>query len=593
MTVDPYDLDPETAAAARALADAYGPGVVDALAARAASGELSLPAAAPAPSYDSGAGGAGGYGYSAGGGGAGGAGGYAYEPSPYDGTSGGPSGAPDPLTSPPPAPPRMGVTVPGDMITDGGHMVAVPPTPRPVMRRGPPPVQLPPQYADGQYFPPGNDIELARLRGDISDPQARLAERSRDQWLNTVPGLGAQMTRQQLANEGAQLDAMQPVFDAQSTELRARQDQFQRLQDFQASERLAQQQRREVYERELQAQQDKYNLALQDIAATKIDGSRLTKTTEQKIARGIRGFLGALGAALLGRPNETAQEMAADIDRDIAVQRANLDSKRQSAEAQRGVLGIMRQRYGDMEQAQTAARQFYYQELDSELARTELETRDVEQKTRIGMLRQELGQRAQLNELALQQQGQARADALAQQRMLLMMRGQQQPKGAAGKDLDARFVPGFGIAPNTGTADKMRELLATTKTGHEMIDKLLMLSQQTGKSVSPTARAQAAALSNMLLIQVNKAGGLGALDAGSQQLLSTIVADPTQALSLDSANQARLNTLREHFSRQLNSQAQATGFVPARREVTGQGAQYHYGEEPGRAPTAARFKPVQ
>ena len=247
--------------------------------------------------------------------------------------------------------------------------------------------------------------------------------------------------------------------------------------------------------------------------------------------------------------------------------------------------------------AAAAARKWYFQQLDSELAAKSNETANAQQRANIDLLRQELGQRAELNELALRQQGQALADAKAQQRMMLMLQTQRaqqaQRKGVAGRDLDARYVVGHGIAPNTKAADEMRAALATTKAGQETIDRLLALSKRTGKSADPTARAQSAMLSNMLMIQVNKAGGLGALDKGSQELLETIVSDPTEMFALDSSNEARLKSLRGHFDRQLNSRAQATGFVPARRQVTRKGAEYMYGESPGRAPTAARVKKVQ
>ena len=287
----------------------------------------------------------------------------------YDGSGGapmapemrrGPAAAPDPMLMTPAeaagvAPPaedpvRMGRTVPGAMMTKDGQFV---PVTAPVRRgmlpqhmgRGRPaaPPPIPGQFQGGEYYPAGNEIELARLRGDISDEQARRAEVDRERWQNTVPGLGAQMSRQQLANEGAQLDTMQPYFDAQQAEGEARGDVLQRQQDFYRAEQLAQQERDEARRQEIRRQEDAYRLALQDVANSKIDPNRLTATGGQQFARALRGALGALGAALLGRPNETAQDMAREIERDVEAQRQNLQTKKEGAEAQRSIMSVMRQ----------------------------------------------------------------------------------------------------------------------------------------------------------------------------------------------------------------------------------------------------------
>lgn len=497
-----------------------------------------------------------------------------------------------------PSPVRRGVTEPGFMLDDNGQQVPLPPIPSrpPALHRQPAgrrPPALPGQFHGGQYYPPGNEIELSRLRGEITDRQASEAEAARERYQHSVPGLDARMHRQRNADDADNLDTMAPALEARGHFYQEQANVEERRADFLRSEQLAQKARSQEYQREYDVQLGKYNLALQDIEKSKIDPTRLSRTTGQKIERGIRGFLGALGASLLGRPNEVAQQMAQEIDRDIAAQAKNLEGKRQSADAKRSILGIMRERYGDAEQAAAATRRYMFGELDAQLGRAAAQTEGAEHQARIAQLRNGVGQRARMTELALEQQAQARADEAARQRALMLLRGQRARGGASGKDLDARYVRGHGIAPTSNAASAMREAMADTRNGVETVNKLLGLADKSGKSLLPGDRAAATLLAAQLKMQLNKGAGLGALDAGSLELLDAIVANPAETFTLDSTNKRKLSTAKAQLQAQLRSRAQATGFIPARQEVTPKGVQYHYGESPGTAPGAVDFRPTK
>jgi hypothetical protein len=79
-------------------------------------------------------------------------------------------------------------------------------------------------------------------------------------------------------------------------------------------------------------------------------------STPQKITAGLGVFLGAIGGALTGSPNEALGIIQKAIDRDIDAQKTNLSKKGQAVEGQRSMLGMYRQQFGDEAAADAATR---------------------------------------------------------------------------------------------------------------------------------------------------------------------------------------------------------------------------------------------
>lgn len=103
--------------------------------------------------------------------------------------------------------------------------------------------------------------------------------------------------------------------------------------------------------------QQRFQRSVDALGAMREDPARLLRSAAGGVSAAIAIGLGAAGAALAGGGENTALAIVQrNIDRDIAAQRTDIQTAGTAAEAQRSVLGLMRQEFSDQTAAETAAR---------------------------------------------------------------------------------------------------------------------------------------------------------------------------------------------------------------------------------------------
>lgn len=103
--------------------------------------------------------------------------------------------------------------------------------------------------------------------------------------------------------------------------------------------------------------QQRFQRSVDALGAMREDPARLLRSAAGGVSAAIAIGLGAAGAALAGGGENTALSIVQrNIDRDIAAQRTDIQTAGTAAEAQRSVLGLMRQEFSDQTAAETAAR---------------------------------------------------------------------------------------------------------------------------------------------------------------------------------------------------------------------------------------------
>jgi hypothetical protein len=132
------------------------------------------------------------------------------------------------------------------------------------------------------------------------------------------------------------------------------------------------------------------------------------------------------------------------------------------------------------------------------------------------------------------------------------------PKRA--ENLEARYVPGMGIALTPEGATKVRELKGTVDTAKDGINELMKINKQAGKSLSLEDRAKAETIAQTMVgLLRTPITGPGAMSDGERAMLENIIANPTKIFSLDSSTKTRLQTLSKRLEQSLNMTGRANG----------------------------------
>lgn len=387
---------------------------------------------------------------------------------------------------------------PEQIVADAEAAQAQPPQPRPVPQ-GPPPVRVPQAYAPhgGLYYPPEaehlSNVETARLRGELTDPQAARAIAGREQWAQTPEGLATDIARDQLGTQAEQSDLAQASLGAHADAARERADYYARAREREAQVAQQAQARRQRLMQDYEAQMDQYRSAVEQAKSAKIDPQRYWKNqgTGMRILAAIAMGLGAVGETV-GIKNHAAENIARAVDADIASQQANIDNQRSALGDQQGILAFMRDRIEDSDQAEQAARAQIYANLASYVEQQAAQTESALYKNKAAALAAQFRGQEQIHEkqlklgaanlarqIAAQRAAAAAAAAQAQaeqRRKMEQLRGWQPLD-----DKQARYViPGYGIAaPVSGESaiQKLRDEAAQYKSFEENTERMLQLAK--------------------------------------------------------------------------------------------------------------------
>ncbi len=325
----------------------------------------------------------------------------------------------------------------------------------------------------------------------------------------------------------------------------------------------------------------KYETAVADLAASKVDPDRMWKRkgTGLKVMAIIGASIGAFASSLSKTPNAAAQMISDAIDRDIRSQEMELGQKRAAVSAQGNIVGMMRNRLGDVSQARVAAKAAVMEQIGSKLEAKKATARSADELARIEGLQKEIG----LKRDEFKQEMGVKAKQLQllkeqeRRKQLQMAMAARQPKGPewkAQKGWDARFVPGAGVAPDAASAKELREKVAANREVLGILKEMRALTAQSGKSWDPAARAKAAALESRMLTATNKSEGLGALDNGTLDVLKPRIPKLSSMTQLDSQTNAALDTVEALVKQGQRIKFQSEGVLPTARRPGAKGWEY-------------------
>ena len=171
------------------------------------------------------------------------------------------------------------------------------------------------------------------------------------------------------------------------------------------------------------------------------------------------------------------------------------------------------------------------------------------------------------------------------------------PAEPTGGEIDRDlFVPGFGVGVNKASVGKFTTQLEGAQSSLRLIQRLREITKQSGKSLSPTLRAQATSLRNQLVGQSRLAiVGPGQLSDSEREFIMETVPDVTSFLAFDSRSEIKLNELENTIRSRVVDGGISAGFNQQQIDGRLQALGLAGGAQPG-SPQAnafgASFKPV-
>lgn len=347
------------------------------------------------------------------------------------------------------------------------------------------------------------------------------------------------------------------------------------------------------------------NLLRDDILKARIDPNRLfgEGVTGRKVLAAVSLFLGGLGAGLARGPNFALQIVQSAIDRDIEAQRAELGKRRSLLDfyVQQGreLVDAHKLAKADLldiasAQIQKAAAQYSGAKgtADAQQAAGALQTQAAQLRDEAAARAIELRYRPQIMEAEIALRHAQAGQAIAAQRQAVekgeMSRAAQLAEAAllTGREVPVDVLPllpkdtreslvqlpggRFARAHDPEAARKVRAAQEASAEMRSLIDQMRALRQQHpgGKMVSDAASKQAQQLAEMAKIVLNKAGGLGALDKGSIEILNNLVPDPLAFFTTDKRVNAQLDTLTRRVQDAVRESMNANLIRPQQTAVT-------------------------
>jgi len=145
---------------------------------------------------------------------------------------------------------------------------------------------------------------------------------------------------------------------------------------------------------------------------------------------------------------------------------------------------------------------------------------------------------------------------------------QQQAAAKMAEKSSKSAVPGWnGEIPD---ATDRRNFKAVDQSGRlikQQIQQLRKITAQNGKSLSPTARADAEVAVGAITSQLKGLETLGTLDKGVQDLVKMYVGNPTDVMSLDKKTLAKLNAFEKYIDNRVSAAAQSNGVTRVNSEI--------------------------
>ena len=129
-------------------------------------------------------------------------------------------------------------------------------------------------------------------------------------------------------------------------------------------------------------------------------------------------------------------------------------------------------------------------------------------------------------------------------------------------EIEARTIPGIGVAPSTDTAKELRMRQTAYEQVNDGVTQLLDMLKIPNRTMNPALRKKAqtikALLTGALRVPIV---GPGAFTDQERELINSVIADPTAVFSMDSRTQAALNTLRDRVRNDRDAYARSIGIT--------------------------------
>jgi hypothetical protein len=126
--------------------------------------------------------------------------------------------------------------------------------------------------------------------------------------------------------------------------------------------------RRARQESQLQAEQNELDSLVREQKARPADANYWgSKTTGQRIAMGIALALGSFSSGLRGGPNVGLEILNRDVDNFVMGQRATIEKGQKDIENRRGMIGLLKEKFGDEDRAVTAGRILAKEQLQNQI----------------------------------------------------------------------------------------------------------------------------------------------------------------------------------------------------------------------------------
>lgn len=424
------------------------------------------------------------------------------------------------------------------------------------------------------YFDGSITLDEYRTADDNLEKERAQAIAQQQAFEGSVPGKQLGLARHQLAtaHEQQEFQAQELDRDAWAAQMRASQTKDARRQlDEQAAEAA---QRRTRIEARIEGEMLSYKNALRDLERSTIDPYGGEKGSGKRIAAAIAIGLGTVGSAMGGGQNMVMPMIQAQVDREVQAQIVALENKKAGVAGRVNMVGMLRERLGDTDRAESAAKAHIYSQLELRVKTVEETAKSQIIQTRAKALRTELGRRKDEFEQAAALQAQVQAEALEQKRaQAIAWAHHQQAKADEQAELAAQgvidvwgegdfpkgaaYVEGIGIVGTGSLADKTIQRIQASKEVERLADEI----QRQGK-VGWENMARKEQLLGALTMAISQEGGLGALDDGTRALVKEIVGNPNMPWG---ETQARASQLVVQTQRKRADMINSLGPIEAHR----------------------------
>lgn len=300
------------------------------------------------------------------------------------------------------------------------------------------------------------------------------------------------------------------------------------------------------------AQQKQSGKALQeleamraDLESTKIDSKRLFHNmgTGDKILASIGLILGGFGGAASGGQNRAVEAIERAIERDVNDQRAAYNIKKEGLQNKDSLYGRMLERFKNEGAAREASKMNMLKAAELKLA--EIGARYQDQATQ-GKVTEQLG-KLQL----LQEQAQAA--------FLNSMMGSDDPYRNMDEKQGARYVPGYGFAPDPKLRDKAVEATSMADNTISNINTILSKAGRAGR-FDFGANNEIGTLVQLLRSESREAIlGPGTVQEAERELIADLIRNPGEVFANRAKAQKALEVIRDAAGRTRDQKLKAFG----------------------------------